>query len=62
MMFPNNAPGVYFKANDEKGANQLAIYMNTFNNVIEEVTIPDLPVKKWFNLTIRVRHDKMDTY
>jgi len=62
MMFPNNAPGVYFKANDERGANQLAIYMNTFNNVIEEVTIPDLPVKKWFNLTIRVRHDKMDTY
>ena len=35
--------------------------MNTFNNVIEEVTITDLPVKKWFNLTIRVRHDKMDT-
>lgn len=62
MMFPNNAPGVYFKANDERGSNQLAIYMNTFNNVIEEVTIPDLPVKKWFNLTIRVRHDKMDTY
>ena len=61
MMFPNNAPGVYFKANDKNGANQLAIYMNTFNNVIEEVTIPDLPVKKWFNVTIRVRHDKMDT-
>ena len=62
MMFPNNAPGVYFKANDQGGANQLAIYMNTFNNVIEEVTIPDLPVKKWFNVTIRVRHDKMDSY
>lgn len=62
MMFPNNAPGVYFKANDANGANQLAIYMNTFNDVIEEVTIKDLPVKKWFNLTIRVRHDKMDTY
>jgi hypothetical protein len=63
MNFPNNAPGVYFKANDDKnGSNQLAIYMNTFNNVIEEVTIKDLPVKKWFNLTIRVRHDKMDTY
>ena len=44
-MFPNNAPGVYFKANDEKGANQLTIFMNTFNNVIEEVTIKDLPVK-----------------
>ena len=62
MNFPNNAPGVYFKANDENGANQLAIYMNTFNDVIEEVSIKDLPVKKWFNLTIRVRHDKMDTY
>ena len=61
MNFPNNAPGVYFK-DDKNGANQLAIYMNTFNNVIEEVTIKDLPVKKWFNLTIRVRHDKMDTY
>lgn len=62
MNFPNNAPGVYFKPNDKHGANQLAIYMNTFNNVIEEVTIQDLPVKKWFNLTIRVKHDKMDSY
>jgi hypothetical protein len=62
MNFPNNAPGVYFKANDQNGANQLAIFMNTFNNVIEEVTIKDLPVKKWFNLSIRVKHDKMDTY
>lgn len=62
LNFPNNAPGVYFKSNDKDGANQLAIYMNTFNNVIEEVTIKDLPVKKWFNLTIRVRHDKMDSY
>ena len=29
---------------------------------VEEVTIKDLPVKKWFNLSIRVKHDKMDTY
>ena len=46
MNFPNNAPGVYFKPNDKHGANQLAIYMNTFNNVIEEVTIQRFTCKK----------------
>ena len=58
MNFPNNGPGLYLS----QKTNSLVVVMNTYNNVIEEVTIPDLPVKKWFNLTIRVRHDKMDSY
>jgi hypothetical protein len=58
MSFPNNGPGLYI----HESKNSLIIVMNTFENVIEEVEIPDIPLNKWFNVSIRCRGRNMDTY
>ena len=36
--------------------------MNTFNNVIEEVEIDDIPLHKWINVVLKVKGKNMDTY
>ena len=58
MNFPNNGPGLYLS----QKKNALIVVMNTFNNVIEEVEINDIPIDKWINLTLRCQGKKMDTY
>lgn len=58
MNFPNNGPGLYLS----QKTNSLVVVMNTFNNVIEEVEVKDIPINKWFNLVIRCKGKKMDTY
>ena len=50
MNQPNNAPGLYIAPNK----NDLIVVMNTFNNINEEVIIPDIPLNKWINVIIRV--------
>ena len=42
--YPNRAPGVWIHPN----TNSLRVYMNTFNNILENVDIELIPVKKWF--------------
>ena len=36
--------------------------MNTFNNIVEEVEVNDVPLNKWILLGIRVKDNKMDVY
>ena len=58
MAFPNNAPGLYI----HETKNALIIVMNTFNNVIEEVEVDDIPLNKWILVNMRCRGKHMDTY
>lgn len=58
LNFPNNGPGLYIKPN----TNALAVIMNTYTVVNEEITIPDLPLNKWVNVIIRVEGNILDVY
>tara|TARA_Y100000780_G_C13694281_1_gene420775 strand:+ start:2276 stop:3154 length:879 start_codon:yes stop_codon:yes gene_type:complete len=55
---PNNAPGVYL----DKHSNNMVIIMNTFSNINERVTVQDIPLNKWINVTLRVEGVNMDVY
>jgi Concanavalin A-like lectin/glucanases superfamily len=58
LNFPNNAPGVYLAP----GTNTLTIIMNTYNEINDEVSIPDLPLNKWVSVIIRCRNTELDIY
>lgn len=58
LNFPNNAPGLYLAPN----TNALVVMMNTFNVINEEITIPDIPLNKWFNIIIRCKNTTLDVY
>ena len=58
MAFPNNGPGLYI----HETKNALIVVMNTFNNVVEEVQIDDIPLNKWINVVLRCKGRDMDTY
>lgn len=58
VYYPNNAPGLYLKPN----SNTLLVVMNTFKNITEEIEIPDIPLKKWVNVMIRVEGRNVDVY
>ena len=58
MAKPNNSPGVYL----DKATNKLRIVMNTYKNVVETVTVDNIPLKKWFHLAIRLKDKTMDVY
>ena len=58
ISFPNNGPGLYLHENK----NALVVIMNTFDNVIEEVEIDNIPMNKWVNVVIRVKNRLMDVY
>jgi hypothetical protein len=57
-VYPNNAPGLYLAPN----TNALAIIMNTYNEINEEIHIPDIPVNKWVNVVIRCKNTTLDVY
>ena len=54
MSKPNNAPGLYIAPK----TNALVVVMNTFDQIEEKVTIPDLPLNKWVNVIIRLDHQR----
>lgn len=59
MNHPNNAPGLYIAPD----RNALIVVMNTFENINEEIVIPDIPINKWINVIIRVdAQHKLDVY
>ena len=58
MAFPNNSPGLFL----HEDQNKLIVAMNTFNNVLEEVEIPNIPLQKWINCTIRVHNLNLDVF
>lgn len=58
LNFPNNAPGVYITPN----TNNLVVFMNTFNDINTQVTINNIPIRKWFNVIIRCQNTLLDVY
>ena len=58
IAFPNNAPGLYLHENK----NTLIVIINTFDEIIEEVEIDNIPLNKWINVTIRVEQRNMDVF
>jgi len=58
LNFPNNAPGLYISPK----TNELTVIMNTYDNISEEVTIPNVPLHKWVNIIIRCRNTNLDIY
>ena len=58
LNFPNNAPGLYITPNK----NNMVVIMNTFQVINEEITIENVPLNKWVNVTIRCENEVMDVY
>ena len=56
--YPNNAPGLYIAPN----TNNLLVVMNTFQNIIEKVSINNVPLNKWVNVVIRCDNRTLDVY
>lgn len=59
MNQPNNAPGLYITPH----TNNLAVVMNTFDKINDEVIIKGVPLKKWVNVIIRLnKQNQLDVY
>ena len=58
LNFPNNAPGLYLAPN----TNTLVVMMNTFNEINEEIHIPDIPLNKWVNVIMRCSNKTFDVF
>ena len=58
MFMPNNSPGLYLDAE----ANKLIVVMNTFDQVIEEIEIDNIPFHNWINVAIVVKQKIVDIY
>ena len=58
MNWPNNAPGLYI---DWK-KNQFVIVMNTYEDILETIYVPDIPLNKWVNVIIRCQQNILDVY
>jgi len=55
---PNNAPGLYISP----VTNAITIIMNSYNEINEELVIPDIPLNKWVNVMIMCRNQTLDVY
>ena len=58
LNYPNNAPGLYFTPT----GNNMVVVLNTFNDIVERITIENIPMNKWYNVTIRVESQNVDIY
>jgi hypothetical protein len=58
LNFPNNAPGLYIAPN----TNAFVIIMNTYDNINEEIIIPDIPMNKWVSVIMRCQNKTLDVY
>ena len=55
---PNNAPGLYISP----VTNAITSIMNSYNEINEELVIPDIPLNKWVNIMIMCRNQTLDVY
>jgi hypothetical protein len=62
MAFPNNGPGLYLTDETGDKANTLVVVMNTFEDVIEEIEVPNIPLNKWINVVLRIQNRVLDVY
>lgn len=64
--YPDNGPGLYLTQIKSKGDHAdtlgLAIVMNTYRNILESIVVPDISLKKWLCVTIRVMGSNIDVY
>ncbi len=58
IAFPNNGPGLYLHETE----NKLVVVMNTFDKIIEEVEIPNIPLNKWINIILRQEGRNLDVF
>jgi len=58
MAFPNNSPGLFLA----ESANELIVTVNTFEHILEEVKIPNIPLNKWINVSLRVSNLNLDVF
>ena len=56
--YPLRAPGVYFHPKE----NTIRVYMNTMNEAMEYVDIPNVPIKKWIHLGVVLRGNQLEVY
>ena len=57
--YPNNAPGLYIK----DGSNELLVKMNTYNQIVENINIENIPLNKWLNIILRLnKQNQLDVY
>ena len=57
----NTAPGLYVKKNNDQV--ELRVLMSSYDHPIgADIKIPNIPLQKWFNVTIRVKHKFLDVY
>jgi len=65
---PNNAPGFYFKYNNAKFSDNgdknlsLHIFMNTYETILEEIIINEIPIEKWFHVAFRIKQKTADIF
>lgn len=58
IAFPNNGPGLYLHETE----NKLVVVMNTFDKILEEVEIPNIPLSKWINVVLRQEGRNLDVF
>ena len=56
--WPMRAPGIWL----QQKKNALRVYMNTFKNIGEHADVGNLPLNKWFNVTVAVRQRFLDIF
>lgn len=60
---PNNAPGLYISPLTTSVSDlELTVAMSTFDKYDEKITIPNIPLNKWFNVIIRCKNTLLDVY
>ena len=57
-MAAQNGPGLYLDGTE----NKLIVVMQTYESVGEIITIPDIPIKKWLSVIIRLENRNLDVY
>lgn len=58
LPWPNMSPGVFI----EETQNKITIYQNTYEYILENVTIDNIPIGKWFHLAVRLQNRDMDIF
>lgn len=56
--WPNRSPGAWFHPKK----NIMRIYMNTYNNIVDSVDIPNIPIQKWLHLAIICNNRNLNIY
>lgn len=69
IFVPNNAPGLYFKYNNHLDSDvvndkslSLYIFMNTYEKIIENLEIKEIPIEKWFHIALRIKQKTLDIF